>query len=251
MLAGVPAWRCDECEVSCTQHRGWLDFLEGVAVEKAGDAAQRMMHRRFFAQVYEAAWRPFFVSVAGGRRADFELELAWLFEQVRHAEGGDILDLSCGPGLVGRRFAKSRRFKRVIGLDHARQMLELCLDHCVTESVDGFDLVRADGAALPFGDASLDAVHAGAALHIWPDVPGVLAEVARVLRPGGVFVASTFVEQKGWRQTSGRVFGRFFGAKVFARGELKGLCQAAGLVDYAKRTDASMIWLRAQRPGRG
>ena len=249
-MAAAPAWRCEECDLNCTQHRGWLDFLEDVAVHNLGNPAQRMMHRRLFAQVYEAAWRPFFVSVAGGRRADVELELAWIFEQVRHAEGGEVLDLSCGPGLVGRRLAKSRRFRRVIGLDHARQMLELCLDHCAPESVADFDLVRADAAALPFGDASLDAVHAGAALHIWSDIPGVLAEVARVLRPGGVFVASTFVEKKGWRQASGRVCGGLLGAKVFARGELKERCETAGLVDYAKRTDESMIWLRAQRPER-
>ncbi len=41
--------------------------------------------------------------------------------------------------------------------------------------------------------AVVAAVHAGAALHCWPNPSAAMAEVARVLRPGGVFVASTFL----------------------------------------------------------
>ena len=37
------------------------------------------------------------------------------------------------------------------------------------------------------------AVHAGAAIHCWPNPTAALAEISRVLRPGGVFVASTFL----------------------------------------------------------
>lgn len=37
------------------------------------------------------------------------------------------------------------------------------------------------------------AVHAGAAIHCWPNPQAALAEISRVLRPGGVFVASTFL----------------------------------------------------------
>lgn len=41
--------------------------------------------------------------------------------------------------------------------------------------------------------AAVAAVHAGAAIHCWPNPSAALAEVSRVLRPGGVFVASTFL----------------------------------------------------------
>jgi ubiquinone/menaquinone biosynthesis C-methylase UbiE len=37
------------------------------------------------------------------------------------------------------------------------------------------------------------ALHAGAAIHCWPNPQAALAEISRVLRPGGVFVASTFL----------------------------------------------------------
>ncbi|KAH0849136.1 hypothetical protein HID58_091522 [Brassica napus] len=54
-------------------------------------------------------------------------------------------------------------------------------------------LVRADIARLPFLSGSVDAVHAGAALHCWPSPSSAVAEISRVLRPGGVFVATTFI----------------------------------------------------------
>ncbi|KIY98469.1 putative methyltransferase [Monoraphidium neglectum] len=53
--------------------------------------------------------------------------------------------------------------------------------------------VRADIARLPFATGSVDAIHAGAAIHCWPNPQAALAEISRVLRPGGVFVASTFL----------------------------------------------------------
>jgi SAM-dependent methyltransferase len=53
--------------------------------------------------------------------------------------------------------------------------------------------VRADVGRLPFATGSVDAIHAGAAMHCWPNPQAAMAEISRVLRPGGVFVASTFL----------------------------------------------------------
>lgn len=53
--------------------------------------------------------------------------------------------------------------------------------------------VRADIGRLPFATGSVDVIHAGAAIHCWPNPQAAFAEISRVLRPGGVFVASTFL----------------------------------------------------------
>jgi SAM-dependent methyltransferase len=50
--------------------------------------------------------------------------------------------------------------------------------------------VVADEEALPFGDASLDLVVSGLALHFANDLPGVLAQIRRALKPDGLFVAA-------------------------------------------------------------
>ena len=52
---------------------------------------------------------------------------------------------------------------------------------------------------LPFGDNSVDAVHCSAGLHCWPAPTRGLAEVARVLKPGGVFVMSTVGPDRFWQ----------------------------------------------------
>ena len=53
--------------------------------------------------------------------------------------------------------------------------------------------MRADVGRLPFATGSVAALHAGAALHCWPNPAAAFAEISRVLAPGGVLVASTFL----------------------------------------------------------
>jgi SAM-dependent methyltransferase len=65
------------------------------------------------------------------------------------------------------------------------------------ETIVGVDVIArdkpfviADEEALPFRDASLDVVVSGLALHFANDVPGVLAQIRRALKPDGLFVAA-------------------------------------------------------------
>jgi hypothetical protein len=63
---------------------------------------------------------------------------------------------------------KSGRFSRVIGADYSESMLRETARRFRVEGMDAPELVRCDAARLPFQTASLDAIHAGAALHCWP-----------------------------------------------------------------------------------
>ncbi|WP_329287554.1 class I SAM-dependent methyltransferase [Streptomyces sp. NBC_00691] len=93
-----------------------------------------------------------------------------------------LLDLACGTGLVTERL--TRPGLRVHGADAAHAMLR------VAEGRVPGRVVRADARRLPLPDASLDAVSAVWLLHLVPFAAEIVAEAARVLRPGGVLIAT-------------------------------------------------------------
>jgi len=104
-----------------------------------------------------------------------------------------ILDLSCGSGFMTRQLSKSNHYNRIIAGDLSPSMLTETYTRLQNDNQTAPYLIRCDAAKLPIASSSLDAVHAGAAMHCWPKVPDVLAEIYRVLRPGGVFYASTIL----------------------------------------------------------
>lgn len=95
---------------------------------------------------------------------------------------GTLLDIGCGTGLVTELL--DRPGLRVLGVDSSEGMAQVAAERLGTSVVLGSCL------RLPFADASLDAVSAVWLLHLLPDAPAVVAECARVLRPGGVFVTT-------------------------------------------------------------
>jgi len=90
----------------------------------------------------------------------------------------EVLDLACGPGVVAGRAAA--RGAVVCGLDFSAAMLaEARATHPLVQFVHG------DAEAVPLPDASVDAVVSNFGLHHVPRPALALAEVRRVLRPGG------------------------------------------------------------------
>jgi demethylmenaquinone methyltransferase / 2-methoxy-6-polyprenyl-1,4-benzoquinol methylase len=92
--------------------------------------------------------------------------------------GDRVLDVCCGTGDLA--LAAARAGGRVVGLDFSTPMLERA--HRKSSEIDW---VEGDALALPFADGSFDAVTIGFGLRNLPDVERGLAELRRVLRPGG------------------------------------------------------------------
>ncbi|CAM3772016.1 class I SAM-dependent methyltransferase [Isoptericola cucumis] len=100
----------------------------------------------------------------------------------------DVLDVATGTGLVLRALhASSGTTVRTTGVDLSPDMLAVA-----RRELPQATLLRADAAALPLADASVDLVTCVTALHLLPDPHAALAEWARVLRPGGRAVTATF-----------------------------------------------------------
>jgi SAM-dependent methyltransferase len=100
--------------------------------------------------------------------------------------GGRILDVGCGPGHLANRLARDRGLE-VTGLDLDPAMVERALanaERAVTPEGRPTFVVGVV-AALPFADGSFDLVVSTLSMHHWADATAGLAEIGRVLRPGG------------------------------------------------------------------
>jgi SAM-dependent methyltransferase len=114
--------------------------------------------------------------------------------QAGDLRGQDVLEVSCGHGGGASWLARTLRPARYTGLDLNPTGIAFCRQR---HAVPGLAFVRGDAQALPFADASFDAVVNVEASHCYPDFPRFLAEVARVLRPGGVFLYADFRYAQG------------------------------------------------------
>ena len=96
--------------------------------------------------------------------------------------GAVLVDVGCGAGLLAPHLAG--RGYRHVGVDLVRSALAQTADH-------GLIPVNADACAIPLADGCADAVAAGEILEHVADWPSAVAELCRVLRPGGTLVLDT------------------------------------------------------------
>jgi ubiquinone/menaquinone biosynthesis C-methylase UbiE len=148
---------------------------------------------------YERGWRQGFAA-AGFPGADKEYELVKEYFMPVNPEV--VIDMSCATGLFTRRLAKGGDYTRVIGCDYsdsmlseARRRIEADNDLKNGSGCTKIDLIRCDVGNIPMQTESVPALHAGAAMHCWPDLDAALSEIHRVLKPGGRYFASTFLAE--------------------------------------------------------
>lgn len=98
--------------------------------------------------------------------------------------GGVILDVGCGTGEITARLAEKFRATSLIGIDLEQSHLTRASVRCASYGARvGFQI--GDAMAIPFDDAMFDLVVCRHLLQAVPDPARVLAEIRRVLRPGG------------------------------------------------------------------
>jgi ArsR family transcriptional regulator len=113
-------------------------------------------------------------------------------------------DLGCGTGQVAAALAPF--VARVIAVDGSAAMLQAAKKRL--HGTDNIDLRRGDLEALPIDDARIDAATLMLVLHHVPEPERALAEVARVLKPGGraVIVDMLPHERENYRQQMGHIW---------------------------------------------
>ena len=172
-------------------------------------------------------------------RRSMETHAAHLVPYLR--SGLRVLDFGCGPGTISVGLARAVDPGEVHGVDMEESQIELARAAAEAGGHKNAKFHVGDVTSLPFGDNSFDVAHCHAVLMHVPDTSAALAEVKRVLRPGGIIasretvVASCFAEpttdtlRSGWT-----VFGNLISANgghpQMGR-ELKNYLVEAGFID--------------------
>jgi ubiquinone/menaquinone biosynthesis C-methylase UbiE len=133
--------------------------------------------------------------------------------------GDGVLDVACGPGNFTREFAGIVGAGGLaVGIDASPTMLA----RAVADTADGsVAYVRGDAVALPFRDASFDAVCCFAALHLFADPGAALDHMTRVLTPGGriaILTSCRLASAPG--RAVGAVAGAHSGMRLFGPDEI-------------------------------
>lgn len=129
---------------------------------------------------------------------DIVAQRAAVLERLRLQPGERVLDIGSGPGLLAASVAKQVGEQgEVRGVDVSDTMVGLAAARCAAFGWARFEV--ADATRLPFTDGSFDVVACTQVLEYVPDVEGAIAEIRRVLRPGGrVLIMDTDWESCVW-----------------------------------------------------
>ena len=104
--------------------------------------------------------------------------------------GGRLLDVGCGNGAAAIHLTRAFVLD-VVGVDVDPD--QIAAAQAAAAGLDGARFLAANAAQLPFADGEFDLVYTNKTTHHIPDWPQALAQMARVLKPGGHLVYSDFV----------------------------------------------------------
>jgi ubiquinone/menaquinone biosynthesis C-methylase UbiE len=121
--------------------------------------------------------------------------------------GRDVLDVGSGRGGGASYIQRYLKPSSTTGMDLADSAVQFC--QRAYHVVSGLSFVQGDAMRMPFEDESFDVVINVESAHCYPDKAAFLTEVARVLRPGGVFLFTDFT-------VPGKPSGLDWGAAGFA-----------------------------------
>jgi DNA gyrase subunit B len=179
-------------------------LIVGKAIEasRARVAARRASERASYVAVDPTASAPIYQKQFGIRSKNWHDSCVWLThdgilqEHVKHLDvpkDAVLLDVCCGSGVVGASFRG--KVKRIVGLDLTPEMRALAsrrLDH-----VDAGNIYD-----LPYEAGTFDAVCTREVLHLFPEPERPLAQIHRVLKPGGQFIVGQILpfgpEDSAW-----------------------------------------------------
>lgn len=172
-------------------------------------------------------------------------------------DGETVLDLGSGAGtdvlISARRVAPTGK---AIGLDMTDEMLELARANAAASGVTNIEFVKGYIEDIPLPDGSIDVVISNCVINLSADKRKVLAEVARVLKPGGRFAVSDVIADPDMDEATRADMQEWTGciAGALTQDEFEDALASAGLTDievnetHRVHEHASSAIVRARKP---
>lgn len=227
-------------------HPGYLDLL-GQRDPTGTRLGQRLMVSRVLPLVYQRFWRPLggrlLMGLTGpGTEEEHRMALAML----SISPGDRVLDVACGPGNFTRDFAQAASEGLVVGIDASAPMLDVAVNDTDEANVA---YLRGDACALPFCDGSFDAICCFAALYLIEEPMRALAEIVRVLAPGGHLALLTSCNRGLLPAGAASSIVRgLSGVRVFGRDELTRALSDDGLVEIDQQVSGLAQFISGRKP---
>jgi SAM-dependent methyltransferase len=226
--------------------RGYLDLL-GQDDPTGARFGQQLMVSRALPLIYQRFWRPLggrlLMGLTGpGTEGEHRMALAML-----SIDPGDrVLDVACGPGNFTRDFAGVASEGLVVGIDASAPMLDVAARDTTAPNVA---YLRGDACALPFRDGSFNAICCFAALYLIEEPMRALAEIVRVLAPGGRVALMTSCN-RGLLPTvaASAIVRGLSGVRIFGRDTLTRALRNDGLVEIEQQVSGLAQFVSGRKP---
>jgi ubiquinone/menaquinone biosynthesis C-methylase UbiE len=115
------------------------------------------------------------------------LEMRWFTERIRLGPAPRILEVGCGRGAGSRLIQAALRPSLLHAMDLDVEMIHRAKRYLSPRKREGTVFFTGDASGLPYRDGPMDAVFGFGVLHHIPDWQRALAEIVRVLKPGGIY----------------------------------------------------------------
>lgn len=163
----------------------------------------------------------------------------WMVDLLAIAPTDRVLEVGFGPGVTLAALLARATAGQVVGVDLSDLMVQQAKTRFGAEIAAGRLVVQpGDARALPAGDGSFDKVCAAHVLYFWPDAGGVVRELWRVLRPGGVLALA--FQEEAHMPVQARTGLRQAGARLYTdAADVEALVRAAGFAAVRLETLAT------------
>ncbi len=171
---------------------------------------------------------------------------AWGLERVHIGNHDAVLDVGCGGGQTVQRLAAMAEFGKVHGVDYAEASVAAsrAFNSAAVES-GRVEIQRATVSRLPFRDDVFDLVTAVETHYYWPDHPGDIREIYRVLKPGGSVLIIAEVYRGGRFDLLHRVGMKLIGGAYLSPDDHRDWLVKAGYVDARVFLEPAKGWICA------